>query len=397
MKEKAGTPRAKKPFQMTLIGPEPTPKTPAKPPKKPARPAPPTIPEWRALYAAAIRFKELGCWEWLCELDMFGVRNPEGDGVIGYCSVMGILGEHFALAAYLGSKGLTGFQRIQSGAVAKTEVELYELQDCLMVSFEDRKYITPKDYKVMRELGLKFRGANAWPMVRRLRPGRIPWYIDGAEARFLTVALEQALEVAPRVQADPIVARSDVRRHCLFGPDQDGRYLVRTADTKAGTVVWQDEWLKPEPLTAAEMALQEGILLPTEDYLASLRNSVTKRYGDWELDISWLPEPVQDERGTAPFFPRLFMVVDSENGIVIGTAMSKPDDYVREFGEEFARVVKQLEGLPSGILVRNDATEAFIVPVSQALRIPLKRTRLKQVAKIKRELEKMLSLNATRR
>ncbi|HYN88147.1 MAG TPA: hypothetical protein VER55_06435 [Ardenticatenaceae bacterium] len=36
-----------------------------------------SLDEWRALYEAAIRFKELAPWQWMEELDIFGILNPE--------------------------------------------------------------------------------------------------------------------------------------------------------------------------------------------------------------------------------------------------------------------------------------------------------------------------------
>jgi hypothetical protein len=64
------------------------------------------------LYQAAICVKEIAPWEWMSETDLFGVQNPE-TGEIGFVSVMGMLGEHYAVAVYLGPEGLYGFWRFQ--------------------------------------------------------------------------------------------------------------------------------------------------------------------------------------------------------------------------------------------------------------------------------------------
>jgi|GEM_PF-1998218 len=39
--------------------------------------AKPTLTEWRKLYHAAIRLKEIAPWQWMTETDIFGVQNPE--------------------------------------------------------------------------------------------------------------------------------------------------------------------------------------------------------------------------------------------------------------------------------------------------------------------------------
>jgi hypothetical protein len=68
----------------------------------------PGIREWRRLYESAVRIKEMSPWEWMTETDVFGVRSPE-TGELGFVSVMGLLGEHYAVSLYLGSEASTVF------------------------------------------------------------------------------------------------------------------------------------------------------------------------------------------------------------------------------------------------------------------------------------------------
>ena len=57
---------------------------------------------------SAIRIKQMAPWEWMNEADVFGVQDPETRD-IGFISVMGALGEHTAVAVYLGSAALVRF------------------------------------------------------------------------------------------------------------------------------------------------------------------------------------------------------------------------------------------------------------------------------------------------
>ncbi|MDW7730417.1 MAG: hypothetical protein SCJ94_10515 [Bacillota bacterium] len=70
----------------------------------------PSLQEWSALYDAAIRFKAMQCWEWMFEDEIFGVRNPE-TGEIAYVSIMGTLGQVYALYAYRGAEGLQSLSK----------------------------------------------------------------------------------------------------------------------------------------------------------------------------------------------------------------------------------------------------------------------------------------------
>jgi len=179
----------------------------------------PTLEEWRKLYQAAVRVKEIAPWEWMTETDVFGVQNPE-TGQTGFVSVMGMLGEHLALAVYLGPEGLYRFWGFQQMAATGPPETLFELPH-LQVSFEDRNKLNQKDRDVINSLGLRFRGRQAWPMFRSYRPGFWPWYLEAAEARFLTFALEQAVDVALRFKEAPAM---------LEAPDEQS-YLVRTHET----------------------------------------------------------------------------------------------------------------------------------------------------------------------
>ena len=59
----------------------------------------PSPEESKKLYEMADRLKELAPWEWMDESQIFGVKNPE-TGEIGFVSIMGMAGEHFAVSVY---------------------------------------------------------------------------------------------------------------------------------------------------------------------------------------------------------------------------------------------------------------------------------------------------------
>ena len=106
-----------------------------------------------------------------------------------------------------------------------------------MVSFEDRQLLQQPDLATITALGMKFRGRNAWPWFRSYRPGFQPWYLTGAEARFLTLALEQAMEVATRLRGN---------RRLLPALRPEGRYLVRVPERQGEGWAWKDELRKPK-------------------------------------------------------------------------------------------------------------------------------------------------------
>jgi hypothetical protein len=74
------------------------------------------------------------------EDDIFGFQMPE-TGELGFVSMMGTLGEHYAVAIYQGTRGLEGFWNMhETGPDLSPEVILQVPQ--LQASFEDREIIT---------------------------------------------------------------------------------------------------------------------------------------------------------------------------------------------------------------------------------------------------------------
>jgi len=262
----------------------------------------PTADQWRRLYQAAIRVKELAPWEWMEEIDIFGVQNPE-TGEIGFVSVMGMLGEHLSLAVYLGPKGLYGFWEFEEmGAHGPAEI-LFEISH-LQASFEDRNVLTDKDRKQIKELGLKFRGRQAWPMFRSYRPGWFPWYLEAPEVRFLTLALEQALDVTRRYKEDPELL--------TFSGEDD--YLVRVPRMEAGALVWEDQAvtvLLPDP---------ESIPIAMDVELLEAVQRMPMSLYTLEMDL-FMPLIRIGERGERPYFPYMLMTVEHDSGMVLGSEL----------------------------------------------------------------------------
>ncbi|MDH7487217.1 MAG: hypothetical protein QHJ81_13185 [Anaerolineae bacterium] len=316
----------------------------------------PSFDEWRKLYAAAAAFKEAAPWEWMFEDDLFGVRDPES-GQIGYGSIMGALGEHLALALYPGSEGLEGFWRIHTDAEADPAIILEIPQ--LQASWEDREELQDKDREVIKSLGLKFRGRQAWPLFRAYVPGYLPWFVSDAEARFLTVALEQGLEVALRVRDNPN----------LLDPLYDGIYLVRTAEAREGALVWRDEWLEPEPFEEQPLAIT---IEPAE--LAALRRLPFLKM-TLQADLFPFPGGIQEKGDPRPYFAYMLMLVDADSGFILRTDLMAPKPTLKAVWQQtpqnFLKALQPLRGLPARVHVRSERLWNLLEPLTAELGIHL--------------------------
>ena len=265
----------------------------------------PGIREWRRLYESAVRIKEISPWEWMTETDVFGVRSPES-GELGFVSVMGLLGEHYAVSLYLGSEGIHGFLDLQEMGPFADPGALIQIPQ-IQASFENREELDKRDREVIKELGLKFRGRNAWPMFRSYHPSLFPWFLDAGEVRFLSLALEQLADVAPRFREDS----------SLLEPSDGESYLLRAARQEGGKRLWEDVSMGVPPLDAPPIVVEMDA--------SKIENLGRLSRGEVRLEVDFfmIPAPVQD-RGDRPYFPHMLLVVDAGSGIVLGVELLTP-------------------------------------------------------------------------
>ena len=322
---------------------------------------PPSIQEWRRLYEAAIEFKKIQCWEWMYDDDLFGVQNPD-DGEMGYCCIMGNLGEMFAIAVYLGAEGLGGYLKLQSGEIGETDSDIIHYQTCLMASFEDRNYLQKEDLQLIKTLGLRFRGRNEWPMFRSYRPGYVPWFLTKEEALFLTTAIEQSINVALRFLED----------EDLFTSPGGDEFLIRVPDQIEDIILWEDRWMKPV------LAEKTGTF---DDRIDEVRIQRIKRKADrtdtvWEIEFTFAPTPV-GEKKERPYFPRMIAVMDHRSMMALDLNVFEVSSDASEFRNHFLDFLEKTGILPHEILVKKKETLEIVAPIASALEI-----RVQSVAKL---------------
>ncbi len=312
--------------------------------------------DWLHLYEAAIRIKDVAPWTWMVETDVFGVQNPE-TGDLGFVSVMGIRGEHFAVSLYLGAKGLFGFWEFEENSEDMSPDRLLEIPQ-LQLSFEDRDELQNQERAFIKTLGLKFRGKKAWPTFRSFRAGFMPWHLEAEEVRFLTHALHQLAEVAPRFKADPD----------LFDPSDSEQYLVRVPSAK-DAAIWEEQVmtvLPPEPTSIQ--------LLMDPQLLAKLK-LIKPKNSKLEIDLCMFHAPVRGE-GDRPYFPYILLMVDVQSGMVLCHEMFQPLPSLEEMWGKVPLTVAQTLAsasfVPKEISVSSGLVFQLLQPFAKSLNIKLK-------------------------
>ncbi len=314
----------------------------------------PTRSQWRALYNAAIRLKELAPWEWMQETDIFGVKDPKSKQ-IGYVSIMGHLGEHYALSLYLNSEGFYGFWELQNGEneiVLESFLEIPQLQ----LSFENEEELKDEDKKIIEELGYTFNGKHEWPMFRTYRPGYAPWFLTAKEADFFQIAIEQSIDIAIAFQHDPSLLSVD---------DDDDKYLVRVKQKKDRKEVWTNTFIKiPD---------SEPLKIPI-DYSEKTVESIKKKNKSnqmLELDFSLFLSPIHD--GPRPYYAYMLILMDAKSAEVIGhellTQEPTREDMLGSLPQKVLELLTKLETRPSEIRIRSNILYQLLEDIADELDI----------------------------
>ena len=339
----------------------------------------PSMEEWRELYEAAVAFAEAAPWQWMWDSDQFGVQDPES-GEIGYGSVMGRLGQHFALAVYRGSEGLAGlWQMREEGPRAQRDpMAVLTLQDCLMASCEDRGLLKKADLDLIKALGLKFRGRNAWPLFRSYQPGYAPWFLTAPEARFLTQCLQQALEVAHRFRENPDL---------LPMPEPQGESLVRVPVKQGDRWVWKDTLQRPAPLRPLQAEASPPM---DEARLQHLRELPSTR-GVLQMDSFYSNATIKGEEDERPWYPQIVLAADAESGFILGTELVRADEVPATLVKQFMGILARVGQRPERIEVHREELRVLLKSAAARLGIRVIRVqRLPALDAARRELTAFL-------
>lgn len=319
----------------------------------------PEMDEYKRLYQAAEDFKQLACWKWMSDIDIFGVQDPVS-GEIGYCSVLGADAKVFGLAVYLGDEGFASLQSVmEQGEPGLDDPDFGLTQRCLLVTFGSREELTRRDLDTIKMLGLKFRGRNQWPLFRSFLPGYHPWYLDQAEVRFLTICLQQAQEVAFACRENP--------NYLLLN---ESEYLVRVPESQEAGLNWSNKHIWPRPAPAKKPRLAVN-----REQLRAIKMSCKASDQVWEVDASLAPVPIQEDRSSRPYYPRLFLCGDTKSELILGYDMFKPQDLPKEIQERFLQVVAKTKTIPQLVATQNAVTRVALKPLAQKLGFALVKVR----------------------
>ncbi|HHG85994.1 MAG TPA: hypothetical protein ENJ82_14700 [Bacteroidetes bacterium] len=294
---------------------------------------------WRKLFLAASAFRTAAPWEWVSDSQLFGVVDPE-TGERCYCSVMGGLGDYFALGVYPGSEGFRSYHMLFSDDVDEDPNESLYYQRCMVGAFEDEGELDEDDKILARSLELNFDGDRQWPNFRSYRPGFMPWAMDAAEVNLMTIAYEQALIVTYQIKEDSAAFPS-------YNPAEPGKVSFRKLVGDA----WTDVKLEPD----SPVALSPAQLQYDAEKLKKAVSNWEKSQGIWLMEMFFLDKPVMEEEDERPYFPKAAVFMDMKDGRILGLDAIKPQEVETATLDTMLELFDHFGALPETIVVSNRA------------------------------------------
>lgn len=364
------------------------------------------------LYELAFAFKNTKLWNKMTDGDLFAVRLPDGE--IGYCSVMGMAGEHYALALYPGERGIRSYFRLLE-LDPEDPIDWAELratQECLMCSFENKDMLSDEEIEEVRayatSVGKRLRGSNAFPQFTKYRIGRYPWQFETEQdTERMRVALQAAIQVSQlireRGRGNWILPEPEVRETPPSNQKPEGSSSVQLSLFGEGTEEFsplsepnalpenRDHAYFMEQISAITLPLleREGgawairqISLPdvqTEWAKPKFSNGILTEYlrrakkkGVWECGTMYASESVQlnDDDMEAPYYPMLLVSVKHANGRRLDPPIFSDTGEPGELIAEFANCLREV-GCPKKILTGDDRCFTLLSDICQKIGIEL--------------------------
>jgi hypothetical protein len=321
-------------------------------------PAPPScLDNWRAFFAAMDRLHAMAPWQWMHDSDCVAVCNPANPDETVYCSVLGRCGEHFGISAFVGARGFASYLGMYACGGQLSDDFIVAL-DCFMLSFDDRDCIEPYQKDVFKQLGLKYRGRDAWPIMRRFHPHIPSTEPTAADLDFAAHFIDQCMGVAQRFRTN----------RTILPPLESGTLLTRVPYDDHGTLAWKDALrAAPEPPAATRMAP----VPPPPALLEEVRQTCTRRAGEWECDCRVIHAVIGPSR-QAGRFPQLLLCVDHAQGLVLGFALMEQADDWHAVPDAFLNQCRRIGALPTTLLLCSAALADVLAPTLTALKIAVR-------------------------
>ncbi len=311
-----------------------------------------TLEQWHDLYDVSIRIKALKPWEYFWDMDIITILLPDREEPY-YCSIMGKAGECFSIGTYAGFDAMNDFYEIVENTDIPPE-QMLRYQNNMMCYFGNRDELTKKEWKIIKDLGLKFRGKNNWIYFHSFKTGYVPYILDADQVVELTEVFQQLF----------MALRAYIEKGIKVDFEKGNTLLRRYDKEKQLWYCYESQLLLP-PRKYLIPVLQDDLLMARLKKQKETREKI-------EIDIVYLNVVVNDKKYDRPIDPKMCMIADFNNGMLIDHDMISPeDDEVEVILDMIINYIMQA-GKPEMIFVRDKYIEALLSDICERTNINLK-------------------------
>jgi hypothetical protein len=302
----------------------------------------------RRLLVALDAFVALEPWRWMGDREVVAVRDPQSER-IAYCVVMGAEGICCGLDAMLGDRGLVAYHEAVLNDIEEPDIDFLYQKDSLTVFLENKNMLELEDLAFCKAAGVSYPTLQGWPQFRRFEPGFFPWLFQENDAVFMSVCLEQVVDVARRAKDNPDI----------LGPGDYYTFLARTpVQTTQGTI-WQEAFISPQPLKRVIQITPKWNKVLLEQVFSKAQK--TEMVWEAECFIGQLPIRESDGR---PRFPFCYMMADQESGFILHMNLADAADHGADFLNQICEAVRKNRVFPKMICIRQAHLASVFAPLA---------------------------------
>ena len=308
---------------------------------------------WLKLYEIAEKIKKVEPWNELWDTDLFVyIEDDDVENTLYFCT-MGKAGIHKSIAVYRGDE-INGYIEMNKGKM--DSIAAINNQECIKVCYLESNDTLPENKKIIKELGLKYRGT--WTSFEKFEYGYEFSKINPDEVIFMIKALEIYYDMFIKYQNENI--KVDFENDKCF----TRKYDTKTNKTKD---VVEDITYIPK----------EYISVSFDGDIKNLTKRLKKTNMEWELDfLNYLPIRIEDmkQKDGRYAYPIPFIIADKNSKFILDMKLNKkPEDYNMYIDKTLDDLIQFMlkVGKPKKIYVRDERTQCAIKDILKALKIEL--------------------------
>ena len=279
---------------------------------------------------------------------MLTLATPKIDDLV-YACVMGRAGEFKSIAIYIGEEVHTWVDMMSSEEPADT---LIGKQDCMLCNFSSRDDTLPQNRKIIKEIGLSFRGE--WISFESHKTGFVPYVLDIKQVKIMLDALRNFYMTFRAIIENGATADFE-----------HGETLLRVYDEKAK--LWR--------------TIRSPLLIPKADLPVvkidakqAREEILTQPCNNRELEFdftTYFPIPTRGEKGKPDVYPLALIIADHRFKRIMFSHLDYGDNYEKKAATVFLNMIEDI-GRPKTVFVRNELAESVLSDICKKAKITLK-------------------------